>query len=148
MYLRNRITAGFSALVHNKTKVANGLQTGCKGCKKGCKGCHMVRIPFLRYPKQGSGERATTVDGVNRPRSPVSDNTRKGIRQKVAKLQPLQPVCNLFATFQKTHRQAVNPYTMRVYGVHINNCNLCNLFSRVLVYREIFFYFFIFQHNP
>lgn len=34
MHLRNRITAGFSALVHKKLKVANGLQTGCKGCKK------------------------------------------------------------------------------------------------------------------
>lgn len=62
MHLRNRITAGFSALVHKKLKVANGLQTGCKGCKKSCKGCNIVRIPFLCYTKQGSGERVTTKE--------------------------------------------------------------------------------------
>ena len=62
MHLRNRITAGFSALVHKKLKVANGLKTGCKGCKKSCKGCNIVRIPFLCYTKQGSGERVTTKE--------------------------------------------------------------------------------------
>ena len=131
------------------------MQTGCKSCKKGC---HIVRIPFLCYRKQGSGERAiteeqqkgnlSTVDDVNHQRAHVFYNTRKGIRQKVAKLQPLQPKSNLFATFQKQHQQAENPYTTRVYSVHIYICNLCNLFSRVLVYRENFFLFFIFQHNP
>ncbi len=66
MHLRNRITAGFSALVHKKLKVANGLQTGCKGCKKSCKGCNIVRIPFLCYTKQGSGERVTTKEQKKR----------------------------------------------------------------------------------
>ena len=90
----------------------------------------------------------STVDDVNHPRSPVSDNTRKVIRKKVAILQPLQPICNLFATFQKHHQQAENPYTTRVYSVHIYICNLCNLFSRVLVYRENFFYFLFFHTTP
>ena len=49
MHLRNRITAGFSALVHKKLKVANWWQTGGKGGKKSCKGCNIVRIPFLCY---------------------------------------------------------------------------------------------------
>ena len=126
------------------------MQTGCKGCKKSCKGCNIVRIPFLCYTKQGSGERAilSTVDEVQNPRSPVSYNTRKVIRQKVAKLQPLQPACNPFATFQKIRQQAENPYTMRVYSVYIYICNLCNLFSRVLVYRENFFYFLFFNTTP
>ena len=66
MFLRNRITTGFSVLVHKKIKVANGLQTGCKGCKKGCKGCYIVRIPFLCYRKQGSGERAITEEQPKR----------------------------------------------------------------------------------
>ena len=113
-------------------------------------GNNMVRIPFLCYKKQGSGERAilSTVDDVQNPRSQVSYNTRKVISQKVAKLQPLQPVCNQFATFQKTRQQVENPYTMRVYIVHIYICNLCNLFSRVLVYRENFFYFLFFHTTP
>ena len=34
-------------------------------------------------------------------------------------LQPLQPVCNPFATFQKTPQQVENPYTMRVYSVYV-----------------------------
>ncbi len=100
------------------------------------------------------------------PRSTVSYNTRKVIRQKVAKvstlsgflycvirqkvakLQPLQPTCNPFATFQKIRQQVENPYTMRVYSVYIYICNLCNLFSRVLVYRENFFYFLFFNTTP
>ena len=110
---------------------------------KGCK-----RLQRLLHGQDSFLVYLSTVDDVHPPRSPVSYNTRKGIRQKVAILQPLQPICNPFATFQKTPQQAVNPYTMRVYSVQIYTCNLCNLFSRVLVYRENFFYFFIFQHNP
>ena len=45
-----------------------------------------------------------TVDGVNHPRSPVSDNTRKVIRQKVA----ICHLCHLTATFLPPFKKYTN----------------------------------------
>ena len=83
MHLRNRIAAGFSALVHKILKVANGLQTGCKGCKKGCKGCNIVRIPFVQHKKGDTSKGCKKVAKVAILSGFLSYNTRKGIRQRL-----------------------------------------------------------------
>ena len=183
MHLRNRITAGFSTCMRKKLKVTNGWQTGDKGDKRVTKlqpltyplSCvirnlltyplycvirNIVRIPFLCYQKRGSGVRAITEEHCQQltnyhPRSHVSYNTRKWIRQKVSKLQPLQPFCNLcnpFATRLQPFKKHLNKSKTLIQcgftACMFYLCNLCNLFSRVLVYREKFFYFLFSQHNP
>ena len=80
-------------------------------------------------------------------------NTRKVIRQKVA----ICHLCHLSATsatllppfchLSKNTPTTVNPRGVRVYSVHFYFCHLCHLFLRVLLYREFFYFFFIFPHN-